>query len=128
METDEIKVIYAMMRQPVTVYPNDIQKFDAISAVEKFKPKTVIGCWITHKYREEEHEREGNMYGVDEELMLQKINTYIMIGNEKVHSKKKILQLEHSEYKFPWLFSRSLEQTKNTIYVWERNTLLEYKE
>lgn len=126
MESEEIKTLYALMGQPVTAYPSDIQKYNAVEAIKKFKPKTVIGCWVTHKYKEEEHHREGNMFGVDEEWVLRNVDRYIIVGNEKVHAKKKILELPHQEFKFPWLFSRSLEQSKNVIYMWEKNTLLEH--
>lgn len=120
MENPEIKLFYTMTGQPVTIYPEDIIKLDAIAAVSTYKPKAVIGCWVTHKYREEEHERGGNMFGVDEDTILSNVDKYIVIGNELVHSKKKILELPHKEYKFPWLFSRSMNQSKNIIYVWEK--------
>ncbi len=119
MELPEIKAYYASVRQPVTKYPDDIIKLDAISAIKKYKPNVVIGCWITHKYREDEHERGGNMYGVDEDWLIKNVNKYIVIGNEKIHGIKRILKLPHKEFKFPWLYSRSLEPSKNIIYVWE---------
>jgi hypothetical protein len=124
MEQPEIRAYYALGGQPVTTYSEDIIKLDAISAIKKYKPITVFGCWITHKYREDEHERGGNMFGVDEDWVIKNINKYIVIGNEQTHSKKRILNLPHKEYKFPWLYSRSLEYTKNIIYVWENTNLI----
>lgn len=123
MELPEVKIYYALMRQPITIYPEDIIKLDAIEAIKKYKPKTVIGCWITHKYKEEDHERGGNMYGIEEEDILKNVDQYIVVGNEKVHGKKKILELKHEEYKFPWLFSRASEPQKNIIYIWNRHSL-----
>lgn len=119
MEDPEIKAYYDLLKQPVTIYPADIIKLDAISAIKYYKPKFVIGCWITHKYNETEHYRGGNMFGVDEEFLLKHVNKYIMIGNELNHYNKKILELPHIELKFPWLFSRSLEPSKNIIYIWQ---------
>jgi len=122
METLEIKAYYAIINQPVTKYPDDIIKLNGVEAIEQYQPETVIGCWITHKYNETDHWRGGNMFGVDEEWILKNVNKYIMIGNEQTHMKKKILDLPHKEHKFPWLFSRSLEPTKNIIYIWEKAT------
>jgi hypothetical protein len=124
MEQPEIKAYYSLMKQPVTKYAEDIIKLEALEAVKKFKPKTVIGSWITHRYKESEHDRGGNMFGVDEEWLIKHINKYIMIGNELTHHKKKILELPHKELKFPWLFSRSQEPNKNIIYIWENNNFI----
>lgn len=120
MQNPEVALLYRLMGQPVTTYPDDVIKLDAVEAIKKYKPKTVIGCWVTHKYIEEEAAREGNMYGVDEQWVLKNVDRYIIIGNEKVHGQKKILELSHKTYKFPWLYSRSVEPTKNIIYVWEK--------
>jgi hypothetical protein len=120
MERDDIKQYYAALNQPVTQYPDDIEKLDAIEAIDKYKPECVIGCWITHKYKESEHWRGGNMFGVDENRVIRNVSKYIMIGNEQIHNKKKILELSHKDFKFPWIFSRSMNVTGNIIYVWEK--------
>lgn len=117
-EHREIKQYYSLMGQPVTKYPSDVIKADAIAAVQGFKPDVVIGCWITHKYNPNEHWREGNKWGVDEGLMLKKIKRYIMVGNEYVHGLKPIGDLPHEVFSFPWLWSRSEFQNLNRIYVW----------
>ena len=63
------------------------------------------------------------MYGIDEDYILSKVKKYIVIGNEVVHSQKRILQYKHQELKFPWLYSRSMNISGNTIYVWETNEI-----
>lgn len=123
MDNPEVRLLYQLMRQPITQYPKDIICLDAVAAIKKYKPKTVIGCWVTHKYMEDEPEREGNVHGIDEPWILKHVEKYIIIGNEKTHAKKKILELPHKSYKFPWLFSRSAEPFKNVIYVWENNSI-----
>lgn len=120
MNKPDVAALYTLMGQPLTKYPSDVIELDAVEAIKKFKPKTVIGCWVTHKYTEQEAAREGNMYGVDENWVLKNVDRYIIIGNETVHGQKKILELPHTEYKFPWLISRSAQPTKNIIYVWEK--------
>jgi hypothetical protein len=116
---EQVRIAYAMMRQPITEYPNDIIELNAIEAINQYKPEVVIGSWITHKYDEKEHWREGNQFGVDERYILKNVKKYIMIGNEKVHDKKPILEMKHQEFRFPWLFSRSVNFQSNIIYVWE---------
>ncbi|MDD5649828.1 MAG: hypothetical protein PHF86_05310 [Candidatus Nanoarchaeia archaeon] len=120
MDDPQIQNYYSMMGQPTVKYPNDVEKITAKDAVYKYKPKIVLGCWVTHKYTMQEHDRGGNMYGVDEGWILKRVDQYIIIGNEKVHNKKKILDLPHKAYQFPWLYSRSVEPTKNIIYVWDK--------
>lgn len=116
----EIKFFYEkVLKQPTIKYPKDIIGLNAIEAVKKYKPEIVIGCWVTHLYKEEEPEREGNALGIDEEWLLDHVKKYIVVGNTTVHSKKKILERPHKEYKFPWLRSRSKYPEKNIIYVWE---------
>lgn len=119
MKHPEIAALYLIQGQPITKYPNDIVELDAVSAVDLYQPEVVIGCWVTHLYKEADHWRGGNMFGIDEEYILSKVKKYIIIGNEDVHSKKSILDKPHKEYRFPWLFSRSLNTTGNLIYVWE---------
>jgi len=116
----EVIFYYKIMQQPITEYPSDIIEMDAIAAIQHYKPNVVIGSWITHKYNEEEPLREGNMFGIDENFILKNVKKYIMIGNQKVHSKKPILDLPHKTFKFPWLFSRSVNSEFNEIYMWEK--------
>jgi len=120
MERPDVKAYYDMIRQPVTRYPADIIKMDAVEAIEKYKPETVIGCWITHKYCDGELDRGGNIYGIDEDFIIENVKRYIVVGNERVHKYKRILGYEHKEFKFPWLYSRSLFRGYNVIYMWER--------
>jgi hypothetical protein len=120
MDDPEIRLYYQTMGQPVTTYPEDIIKLDAIEAIDHYKPSVVIGCWVTHKYREDEHERGGNYWGIDEDEILSKVDTYIVIGNKGVHGKKRILSRPHKEYWFSWLCSRSQRPQDNIIYVWNK--------
>lgn len=123
MRRPDVALLYTLQGQPTTKYPDDIEELSAVDAIEKYQPEVVIGCWVTHKYREDEHWRSGNMYGIDEDYILSKVKKYIVIGNEVVHSQKRILQYKHQELKFPWLYSRSMNISGNTIYVWETNEI-----
>ncbi len=114
-----VGLYYKLGGQPTTEYPADIVKMEAMDAIRHYKPATIIGCWVTCRYKEEEHERGGSIHGVNEEFILKNVKKYIVIGNQKVHCNKKILGISHKEYKFPWLYSRSLYRSKDIIYVWE---------
>jgi hypothetical protein len=61
------------------------------------------------------------MYGIDEELIIQSVKKYILIGNERIHSKKPILSYTHKKLSFNWLYSRSLHTECNKIYIWENS-------
>lgn len=117
-EKPGIKFMYELMKQPIMDYPKDVIKLDATEAIKRYKPKIVIGCWITHLYKEEDSHLEGNMFGIDEEWLLDNVEKYIIIGNKAIHNKKKILNRPHKRYQFPWLYSRSQNQGHNIIYVW----------
>lgn len=116
-----IASLYALQGQPITSYPDDIIEMDAVSAVKHFKPSVVIGNWVTHKYREDEHWRGGNVFGIDEDFILDNVNKYIVIGNSTVHMNKRILDRDHTKVSFSWVRSRSMNSYANIIYIWDKN-------
>lgn len=118
MDKKEIAKHYKMTGQPVTKYPSDIIRCDALAAVRSFKPDCIIGCWITHKYNPAEAWREGNKYGIDERILIKKVKKYIMVGNLHTHCDKPIFDSPHDKFSFPWLWSRSHDQSLNRIFVW----------
>ncbi len=117
-EREDIKLIYQMNGQPVIKYPADVEKLDADEALEKYKPETVIGAFVTHKYTEAAG--NGNMYGVEEENILKAVKRYINIGNLTTHNTKPILKLRHEEIYFDWLITRSVNQSDNRIFIWDK--------
>ena len=111
-----VKEHYDLMGQPRINYPSDVEKCLAISAIMKYRPQVVLGCWITELYRP--HLKEGNMYGVDEIKLSRLVDTYIHVGNDVTHGRKTLLgKFRHREVKATWLYSRSLEKEKNIIYI-----------
>jgi hypothetical protein len=117
-ERAEIKFMYQLSGQPVIEYPKDVEKLDAIEAINKYKPETVIGAFITHKY--DASIGEGNAWGVEEEILLKRVKRYINIGNKITHKKKPILKLPHEEYQFDWLVTRAVNQNENVIFVFNQ--------
>ena len=117
LQTDvAIQTLYAAVGQPTVVPPDYVEKIDAIEAVNKYRPQVVLGCFITHKW--EEGDTEGNMFGVAEEEIIKQA-TYINVGNRITHRGKHILKVPHQEFQFPWLVSRSMDQSQNVIWEWK---------
>lgn len=112
-----IKMQYAMGGQPTIKYPAHVEKMDAHEAVMKYRPDTVVGSFITHRF--EKGQAEGNMFGVQEEFILQNVKRYINIGNLVTHALKPILAMPHKQYHFDWLITRGVDQSKNVIFVFD---------
>lgn len=103
--------------QPCVRYGPNVIKSDAVRAVQVYKPEVVIGCWITHRYERSRHWAGGNEIGVREEEII-RLAEYIFIGNERVHRSKKIWDLPH-EIEYPsFVFSRSMNGTRDFIATW----------
>jgi len=117
-ERPEIKFYYNMSGQPTIAYPNDVEKLNYEEAIIKYKPKTVIGCFITNKY--EEKIGSGNALGVQEEYILENVSRYINIGNLETHKHKPILKRNPEGFNFDWLFTRSANQELNRIWVYNQ--------
>jgi hypothetical protein len=122
---DLIKMTYAIQGQPTIMYGADVEEIPALDAVQRYKPKAVIACWVTHLF--EEGMTSGNMYGVDERLLFRYgVEKYIHVGNDggtTGHSDKPILSMEGiqlKKYRFPWLLSRTMNRQNNVIYVFTK--------
>jgi len=113
----EIKLYYMMMGQPTIHYPDDVEKLDYKAAILKYKPEVVVGSWITHKYREDQHDLGGNMHGFEEEWILKHCKKYIMIGHDKTHWGKPILKAPHQTHRPEFLYSRSMS-AGDFVKVW----------
>lgn len=114
-----IGLVYQSSGQPTVTYGPNVEPLDATSAIAHHRPEVVIASWVTHKYDETRHEAGGNMFGVDEDLVLDACDTYIFIGNRHVHRNKLIWQREHVLIEPDWLFSRAINGTPDFIAVWQ---------
>ena len=112
----EIQLVYKMTNQPTVKYASDIEKLDALKAIELYQPDTVIGAFITHKY----NGIDGNMYGVQEEEILKKVKRYINIGNLSTHRTKPLLKLPHEQIYLHWMITRSNNQRDNRIFIFNQ--------
>lgn len=119
-ERPEIAEHYRLHGQPTIDYPADIEKLDALEAIKAHKPEVVIASWVTQLYRgrtREEHARGGNMFGVDEDALLDTGVEYVHIGATSTHGTKWILSRPHDEFRFPWLQGRGKPEDR-VIWAW----------
>jgi len=119
-ERPEITAWYKQIGQTPVKYGKHVKKMDYRKAIKKYNPKIVISNWVTQIYKPDSD--QGNIYGVDENWIINRVETYIHIGNKLVH-KKRILSESHDEYQFPWLVSRASQPELNVIYVWKKKIL-----
>lgn len=118
--TPEMIMLYTSMGQIPIAPPSDVLRFEANEAVDQYKPEIVLGSFITQKFIQGDTEAKigSSVYGVDELCLLQKVKTYIAIGNDSVHGTKRINALPHSTHRFPWLYTRCMNQSLNNIKIW----------
>lgn len=118
----EMRALYAILGQRVTVPPVDVERLDAAQAVAKHRPQVVVASWLTQRYQPGDRGRRtgSSIYGVDECALIESVETYVHIGNLRVHGDKRALRLPHRCYDFPWLWSRSQWPELNRIWVWDR--------
>jgi hypothetical protein len=119
-EIPEIRAYYSAAGQPVIKYGDDVEHLDGIEAIKKYRPKVVVACWVTQKWKP--GMTEGNALGVDEEEIFGNgVEKYIHIGNEKTHASKIILDIfPVKKYKHKTILSRSMDRDKNIIYVFTK--------
>lgn len=116
-EWPEIIAHYGASGQITINYPDDIEKLAALDAITKHRPDVVVASWVTQLYRPDEHERGGNMFGVDEDALLDTGVTYVHIGATGSHQNKRILSRPHEEFRFDWLAGRGAPADR-VIWVW----------
>ncbi|WP_455233129.1 hypothetical protein [Geopseudomonas aromaticivorans] len=113
--------VYAAMGQPVVVYGDNVRALDANTAVEQLRPEVALGAWVTHRYEAERGDLGGNMSGIDEGDLLQRVRRYVVVGNHAIHGMKPIMSRVSRVIEGDYLFSRSLQHAhRNAIFVWDR--------
>lgn len=112
-----VKEQYRIMRQPTLVYGKDVERLDALEAIEKYNPDIVIGCWVTQWIDPNlpPPPGGGSIYGIKEEEILKSGKTYVVIGAEGIHGQKKLLKHSHKVIDAPFARSRRKD---NKIWIW----------
>lgn len=110
---------YRLAGQPIAPYGDNIIECHAIKAVRKYRPRVVIGAWVTHKYDPLRHDAEGNEAGIDEPDILRHCTQYVVVGNELVHRGKAIWSRPHTIEYPPFVYSRAVNGTRDFVAVWQ---------
>ncbi len=120
-EMPEYREHYRRIGQPPVPYGPNVMKCDGNDAVRQHKPKVVISCWVTHKYDVRRHSAGGNEVGVKEEKILERCETYVVVGNERIHSGKSIWKQPHTITHPDWLYSRAQNGSPDFIAIWSKS-------
>lgn len=110
-------MMYDLMRQPRIKYPGSVLKMEASQAVRRMKPHTVIGCYATHKWRDDV--QNGNDKGVDFADVFAHIHRLVLVGHKETHKYNPMMELPHKEIELPGLLTRAADQSLNRIFIWE---------
>ena len=114
-----VRLVHEILNQPSTNPPPEVEKLDAIAAIEKYQPETVITSWMTIKGEDTEEVDGGHRYAPDEDEILDTGVTYVFIGNEYIHRDRLIMNKPHKTYHFDWLVSRGYYPEQNYVCVWD---------
>lgn len=116
MQADaNIAALYALSGQPTVTYGSNVEALDAVAAIDKYRPQVVVAAWVTHKYSAGRHEAGGNMFGVDEDRLLDSCEQYLFVGNERVHQGKVIWSAPHWIAYPDYVYSRAVNGSRDFV-------------
>lgn len=110
-------LLYDIMKQPRIKYPANVIKLEASRAVRQMRPHTVIGCYATHKWRDDT--KSGNVKGVDFEDVYSRVKRLVLVGNLDTHKDNPLLAQPHEEIYLDGLLTRAADHSRNRIFIWE---------
>jgi hypothetical protein len=119
-ENEEVQACYRVLGQPTVPYGDHVEKIDAVAAIAKYRPRSSIECWVTHRLKTDRPEAGGSATGVDEAAVVAACEEYIVIGNERVHAHKPIWSLPCEKLTSPCLHSRAVNGSAHVVAMWRR--------
>lgn len=111
-----MKQLYKAYNTPPIKYPKYIEKIDAVSAARKYRPHTILGCFVTHKWRHDT--QSGNDFGIDMTKMFSFAKKFILVGNKKIHKDNPLMRIPHMEIELEGLITRGAVPELNRIFIW----------
>jgi hypothetical protein len=117
-DDQEISQYYRDLGQAKVRYGPNVERLEAKEAVRRHRPQVVVGAWVTHRYNLRRHSRGGNENGPNLEWIFERIEEYVLIGNEAVHAKHPLWEKPHEIHYFPWLYSRAMNGSRDFIAIW----------
>jgi hypothetical protein len=109
---------FATHGQPLIKPPPEVEKEEAENAVRRRRPQVVIASWLTERHDPKDPFSKGNYLGPRYEYIIDRCETFILIGNEATHGRNRALKLPHEKFAFPWLVSRAARPDLNRIWIW----------
>lgn len=116
-ERADVKLLYALLKNPRIHYPADVRPMEALKAVNRYHPHTVIACYPAFKW--EPAKQIGSDCGVDFQKLLRRVKRLIIVGNDHVHGSFSFMQIPHKTIHIPGLITRNEDRSADNIYVWE---------
>jgi|SRR5881628_1981023 len=117
-----VRAHYLDIKHGCINYPADVEELEALEAIKKYKPKVVMGCYITQY---SDHEIPGipsSPFGPKEwEFFNEGVEKYIVFGNTIAHSGKQVYGFPHEELCFDWLLNKGEDQANNRVWVFDKN-------
>lgn len=107
---------------PPAPYGPNVIHLDAAAAVYKFRPKVVIACWVSHKFNPRRPRASGNERGVNEGNVIDRCETYVLVGNEAIHRDKPIWERPHTIIYPGFVYSRARNGSRDFIATWGKRS------
>jgi hypothetical protein len=123
-EQPDVRDYYRALGQPTVRYGDNVQRLEAMEAIDHHKPEVVVASWVTHRYSAARPRAGGSSSGIDEEAVIRSCDAYVLIGNSHVHRHKPIWSLPHELLTPPWLYSRAINGSPDFIAIWRRTNCI----
>lgn len=98
-------------------YGKNVLRVDGNEAVKRFRPETVLACFVTHKYSKAKSELGGNFKGVDFEKVMKKVKRIVFVGNTDTHKNHTLMRLPLLGMQSDGLITRSFNPDNNGIFI-----------
>jgi hypothetical protein len=115
-EIPAVAAYYKSIGQPVTTYPDDVERLDYKEAITKYNPQTVVCSFATHL--DHDGSTGGSPIGIDYKYILSKVKTLIHIGNLDVHRTNPALKRAHYSFQGDYIITRCTNKKQNRIFIW----------
>ncbi len=112
--------MYAKIKQPTIIYPSDVKGLNYKEAIKKHRPKTVLGCWVTHKYDPKHHSAGGNIEGIESDYIIKRAK-FVFVGNLETHKNWRIPEMcQYKTYFNEGIISRAANHAANFVAVFTK--------